>query len=86
MDDLTLSGEELQKNLRELEIINNWLGGHKVVLNALDKLNVHYKNQNITIADIGCGGGDTLTTIANWAKCKAIAVELTGIDANASSI
>ncbi|WP_162428353.1 methyltransferase domain-containing protein [Pontibacter pudoricolor] len=82
MDDLTLAGEELRKNLRELEIINNWLGGHKVVLDALDKLTANYKNQPVTIADIGCGGGDTLTTIAKWANRKTIAVQLTGIDAN----
>src|SRR5690606_39479230 len=82
MDDLTLSGEELQKNLRELETINNWLGGHKVVLDALDKLTANYKNQTITIADIGCGGGDTLKSIARWADSKSIKVELTGIDAN----
>jgi 2-polyprenyl-3-methyl-5-hydroxy-6-metoxy-1,4-benzoquinol methylase len=82
MDDLTLSGEELRKNLRELEVINNWLGGHKVVLDALDKLTAKRKNQTITIADIGCGGGDTLKTIANWAKRRNITVQLTGIDAN----
>jgi ubiquinone/menaquinone biosynthesis C-methylase UbiE len=74
MDDLTLAGEELRKNLRELEVINNWLGGHKVVLDALDKLTANYKSQPVTIADIGCGGGDMLTTIANWAKRKTLAV------------
>jgi ubiquinone/menaquinone biosynthesis C-methylase UbiE len=82
MDDLTLSGDELRKNLRELEVINNWLGGHKVVLDALNKSTLNYKNQPLTVADIGCGGGDTLTTIANWAQCKSINVQLTGIDAN----
>ncbi|HEY4651973.1 MAG TPA: methyltransferase domain-containing protein [Pontibacter sp.] len=82
MDDLTLSGQELEQNLRELEVINNWLGGHKVVLSALEKLTANYSGQTITIADIGYGGGDTLKTIANWAKRKTIAVQLTGIDAN----
>jgi len=82
MDDLTLAGDELEQNLRELEVINNWLGGHKVVLDALEKLTTNYKGQTITIADIGCGGGDTLKTIANWAQHKRINVQLTGIDAN----
>ncbi|MBC5774299.1 methyltransferase domain-containing protein [Pontibacter sp. KCTC 32443] len=82
MDDLTLAGDELRKNLRELEVINNWLGGHKVVLDALDKLTINYKNESVTIADIGCGGGDTLTTIANWARRRSINAQLTGIDAN----
>ncbi|MBF9251699.1 methyltransferase domain-containing protein [Pontibacter sp. 172403-2] len=83
MDDLTLSGEELRRNLQELEVINNWLGGHKVVLDALNKLTAKYKNQPLRIADIGCGGGDTLKSIAGWARRKGIAVELTGVDANA---
>lgn len=43
MDDLTLSGEDLRRNLDELEVINHWLGGHKVVLDALDKLVAKHK-------------------------------------------
>lgn len=82
MDDLTLSGEELRKNLRELEVINNWLGGHKVVLSALNNLTGKEQHKVWRIADIGCGGGDTLTSIADWANHKSIPVQLTGIDAN----
>ncbi|ARS36762.1 SAM-dependent methyltransferase [Pontibacter actiniarum] len=82
MDDLTLSGEELRQNLDELEVINNWLGGHKVVLNALDKLVAAHRPQHLRIADIGCGGGDTLKSIARWARRKSIKVELVGVDAN----
>ncbi|WP_239020915.1 methyltransferase domain-containing protein [Pontibacter arcticus] len=82
MDDLTLSGEELRRNLDELEVINHWLGGHKVVLDALNKLPLK-KGQTLRMADIGCGGGDTLKSIAKWARHKSIKVELTGIDANA---
>ncbi len=81
MDDLTLSGEELRQNLYELEVINNWLGGHKVVLNALNRL-AATGAQPLRIADIGCGGGDTLKSIACWARRKKITVELTGVDAN----
>jgi 2-polyprenyl-3-methyl-5-hydroxy-6-metoxy-1,4-benzoquinol methylase len=82
MDDLTLSGEELRRNLDELEVINHWLGGHKVVLDALNKLVARQQNQPLRIADIGCGGGDTLKSIARWARRRQIAVELTGVDAN----
>ena len=81
MDDLTLSGEELRQNLKELEVINNWLGGHKVVLSALEQIKIP-ENYTLRIADIGCGGGDTLKSIANWARHKSIPVELEGIDAN----
>ncbi len=81
MDDLTLSGEELRRNLEELEVINQWLGGYKVVLHALNQLQIP-DNHTLHIADIGCGGGDTLKSIANWARRKNINVELEGIDAN----
>lgn len=82
MDDLNLSGEELRRNLQELEVINNWLGGHKVVLDALDKVIKLHPGKTLTIADIGCGGGDTLKSIAGWANAKGVNVQLTGIDAN----
>ena len=82
MDDLSLTGEELRQNLYELEVINNWLGGHQVVLDALNKLIARQAAQPLRIADIGCGGGDTLQSIARWARRKKITVELTGVDAN----
>jgi 2-polyprenyl-3-methyl-5-hydroxy-6-metoxy-1,4-benzoquinol methylase len=81
MDDLTLSGEELRKNLQELETINKWLGGYKVVIDALDKVTTP-ANQTIYIADIGCGAGDTLKQVASWARKRNLRVKLTGIDAN----
>lgn len=82
MDDLTLSGEELRRNLEELEVINNWLGGYKVVLEALEGLLKNYAGPPLHIADIGCGGGDTLRSIVKWARHKKINLKLTGIDAN----
>lgn len=82
MDDLAYSGEEMRKTLDELEIINTRLGGYKVVLNALDQLATRHKGRTLHIADIGCGGGDTLKNMARWAKHQKVPVLLTGIDAN----
>jgi 2-polyprenyl-3-methyl-5-hydroxy-6-metoxy-1,4-benzoquinol methylase len=39
----------------------------------------------LRILDVGCGGGDTLRTIARWAAARNLAVELTGIDLNPHS-
>ena len=84
MDDLYLSNEALRKNLDELEIINKWLGGNAVVTNALNEITSQYTlpNQALTIADLGCGGGDILREVAVWAREKHFRVNLTGIDAN----
>ncbi|RYE24644.1 MAG: methyltransferase domain-containing protein [Sphingobacteriales bacterium] len=79
MDDPHAPEKELWQNLRELEVINDRLGGYKVILNALSKLKLP---QPMSIIDIGSGGGDTLRSIAKWAKKSRQHVALTGIDLN----
>jgi 2-polyprenyl-3-methyl-5-hydroxy-6-metoxy-1,4-benzoquinol methylase len=85
MDDLSLSGEALRRNLEELEKINYWLGGYQVVTDALERLPLPASpsSQPLTLADLGCGGGDILRAIARWAKKKNIPLNLMGFDANA---
>ncbi|WP_230471359.1 methyltransferase domain-containing protein [Hymenobacter jejuensis] len=84
MDDLTLASDALRQNLDELEVINKWLGGYRVVLDALQRLRPRLPtNRPLRLADLGSGGGDTLRYIARWARRHQIAVQLVGIDANA---
>jgi len=87
MDDLQCSGEVVSQTLKELEIINRWLGGNAVTLNGIKKLTYGKLNHpTITICDIGCGGGDVLKEIANWGKEKKVDLALTGVDANPNII
>jgi 2-polyprenyl-3-methyl-5-hydroxy-6-metoxy-1,4-benzoquinol methylase len=83
MDDLTLSGEALRRNLEELEVLNHWLGGYQVVTDALQRLPLPAASQPLSIADLGCGGGDTLRVLARWARKRNMPVSLQGYDANA---
>ncbi|QHL89458.1 methyltransferase domain-containing protein [Nibribacter ruber] len=88
MDDLTLASDALRQNLKELEIINTYLGGHDVVRNGLDRLLAHpflgtFSGKTLKIADLGSGGGDTLRMVAQWARKRNLPVDLVGIDANA---
>lgn len=87
MDDLSCGGALLDQTLHELEVINKLLGGNQVTLNGLNKL-LHNKTQQakLVIADLGCGGGDMLQVIDQWAQRKNIQVDLLGIDANPSAI
>jgi SAM-dependent methyltransferase len=87
MDDLTLASEALRQNLDELETINTWLGGYRVVLDGLNRLGSRFpKGRPLRLADLGSGGGDTLRHIAAWARRRGVAVELVGVDANAFMI
>jgi len=82
MDDLDSGGPLMDRTLKELEIINKWLGGNYVTLNGIKKLIKKRSEKTIKIVDIGCGGGDMLKLIAKWAEKHDILVELIGIDAN----
>lgn len=83
MDDLNCSGNVLDQTLRELEIINKWLGGNRITIEALAHLlQTNAPSKEITIVDLGCGGGDMLKVIDAWGKRRNMRLKLIGIDAN----
>jgi len=86
MDDLNLSGAEMEETLYQLALINHWLGGHNIAWNCIQRLYDHYpllqQKSPITIADVGCGGGDTLLFIAKCLRRRGIQAKLIGFDAN----
>jgi len=87
MDDLDCKGEVVNQTLRELDIINHWLGGNAVTTSALDRLwQPVTKNQVVSIADLGCGSGEMLRLIYQRAIRQGRKVALTGIDANPNII
>jgi len=78
LDATDIPTQDLYQNLRELNFINTWLGGHDITLAGIKLFEGILPNS--TIADVGCGGGDNLKAIANWARKKEISVKLIGID------
>ncbi len=82
MDDLDSSGKVITQTLQELNTVNKLLGGNQVSIEGLGELLANYKGQEITLADLGCGGGDILILMAKWARKKGIELKLIGIDAN----
>lgn len=83
MDDFLLEGEELRDALDKIAAINTLLGGNKLTLKAVKKfLDLMETQKTITIADVGCGNGDMLRVLADYARKRNITLELTGIDAN----
>lgn len=80
MDDLDIHGPVIDQTLKELNTINTWLGGNQISLHAIKKL-VQGKS-SFHLTDLGCGGGDIMMEIAEWARKKKIKATFTGIDAN----
>ena len=83
MDDFDMEGEVLRDALDKISKINRLLGGNKLTLQGVK--NIIYKNpliKKITIADVGCGNGDMLRVLADYAATINVEFELIGIDAN----
>lgn len=75
----------LFKNLRELDILNRTTGGHAITLKGIKQLITDH-TKIYHIVDLGCGSGDSLRAIADWAKENNFYVRLTGVDMNANVI
>lgn len=86
MDDLNCAGEVVDQTLRELETINTLLGGNHVTISAVKRLLSKKSFANVTIADLGCGGGDILKLVALMGRKMGLKFDLTGIDANPNII
>ena len=85
LDETNIQQDILFKNLRELDILNRNTGGHAITLKGI-KLLVTDHTRIYHILDLGCGGGDSLRAIADWARKNNFNVTLTGIDMNADVI
>ncbi len=81
LDEADIPAGLLFKNLRELDILNRTTGGHAISLTGIKQL-VTDPHKTYHIADLGCGSGDALKVMADWARSNNYNVKLTGVDRN----
>ena len=75
--------------MQELNFINSYLGGHEITLKGLKTIILQSSFSPLTevsICEIGCGGGDNLKAIESWCKKRNISASFIGIDINADCI
>lgn len=79
---------DIKRNMQELDFINRRLGGHDITLDGIVALikEAPVFNKQLTIIEIGCGGGDNLRAIKQWAAQVKFPVQLLGIDINEECI
>jgi 2-polyprenyl-3-methyl-5-hydroxy-6-metoxy-1,4-benzoquinol methylase len=75
------SYEEFRACLCELVQVNRMLLGYRPTLKWLGRLGAPGR-ETLHIVDVGCGAGDMLRRIEQWARSRQIPVKLTGIDIN----
>ena len=61
LDQPDIPAKDIQRNLYELSVINQKLGGHAVTMEGFYQL--AGKPAKIEVCEIGCGGGDNLKAI-----------------------
>jgi len=82
LDETNIKQVVLFKNLRELDILNRFTGGHAISLKGIKQLFTDH-TKIYHVVDLGCGSGDSLRAIADWARENNFNVQLIGIDMNA---
>lgn len=76
--------EDIAQTMRELNSINTLLGGHAITLNGFKQLAKDKKE--LTVCEIGCGGGDNLVAIVQYCQKNEIQIRCIGIDYNSECI
>tara|TARA_Y100000590_G_C15364118_1_gene880060 strand:- start:86 stop:772 length:687 start_codon:yes stop_codon:yes gene_type:complete len=76
MDDLDISGPVVPQTLKELDTINQFLGGNQISLTSYKRICKKHKIESL--ADLGCGSADILIRM-NQINSKAT---YSGFDAN----
>lgn len=84
LDDPSVPFEDIKKNMQELDTVNSLLGGHRITLKGFKKLLGDQKE--ISVCEIGCGGGDNLFAIKKWCNNNGVSITLTGIDINKNCV
>lgn len=79
LDEPDIDFEEIKVNMQELNVINKWLGGHKINIEGLKEI-IKKDQKEITICEIGCGGGDNLYALKNWCYANNIIANFIAID------
>lgn len=68
----------LAGNLRDLRRINRWLGGISLSAAAIEALAAH--RAELTLLDVGTGGGDIPRALLRWAERRGRRLSIVGID------
>ncbi len=88
MDDPNLPENELRLALKDLALVNRYLGGNRITIKAIRKIMSIYPNKkHWKIVDVGCGDGEVLRQIAREFESESDrSIEFKGLDINNKSI
>ncbi len=78
--------ELLVDDLRNLRIINRYLGCYRNIERALARLIDPKSTHRFSLLDIGTGSGDIPTLVARWARRRQITAQISALDREAITL
>jgi ubiquinone/menaquinone biosynthesis C-methylase UbiE len=72
--------EDVARNLADLRRINRFLGGRRVVLEALAAIVADAGLQELSLLDAGTGSADIPGAVADWCRARGIVSNITALD------
>ena len=72
--------DDVAENLADLRRINRFLGGTKVVLNALSSLTQTDRIKQLSLLDVGTGSADIPSEVLAWCERRGIIATVSALD------
>ncbi len=72
--------DELEGALKNLTLVNRYLGNGRAVLKHLAAMNAETADEGFTVLDVATGSADIPVAIAKWARQAGIRVDITAVD------
>lgn len=72
--------EDVARNLADLRRINRFLGGTRVVLNALSSFIAEERADRLSLLDVGTGSADIPGAVVEWCRERGIASTVCALD------
>lgn len=79
IDDMALDATEMAGVLRDLGVVNRYLGGYSTTLDAMARL-VPPGSGPVRVLDVGAGGGDMAKRLVAWGRARGRRVEVVSVD------
>lgn len=83
MDIAGQPGDLLAADLRNLRLLNRYLGGCRAALGGVARLVGELRMRRFTLLDAGAGSGDVGAALARWARRQGIAAQISALEREA---
>ncbi|HEU4345271.1 MAG TPA: methyltransferase domain-containing protein [Candidatus Binatia bacterium] len=70
----------LEDDLRNLRVLNRYLGGLRSVRKGLSQVFRQQEGNSISVLDVGTGSGDIPAAIAGWARRRGVKVKIVAVE------